>query len=447
MNFNIEKKIKNSLGRAGVLKTSHGDVLTPAFVAVGTKATVKSLTPEQIATAGSQIVLANTYHLYLEPGEKIIKKAGGLHKFMNWSGPIMTDSGGFQAFSLGVAYGKNLSKFIGGNAPDEEIMKILRPAAALAKAGEERKARITEDGVEFRSVIDGSKHFFTPEKSIQIQNALGADIIFAFDECTSPHAPKKYLKDAMERTHRWAERCLREFTFRGKKKDSLEQPEYFSAEKSPPSPASRGPKVALENFSSFPSPASRRGAGGEVSLFGIIQGGRYEDLRKKSAKIISGFYFDGFGIGGSFVKEDMATAVRWVNEILPEEKPRHLLGVGEPVDLILGVENGCDTFDCVAATRMARNGSLYTKHGKINILNAKYKNVFEPVEKGCKCYACQNYTSAYLSHLFRAKEMLAATLATVHNIYFLNNLTSQIRESILGGTFPKFKESFLRNYR
>jgi queuine tRNA-ribosyltransferase len=421
--FKIDGKIKNSLGRVGVLSTPHGNILTPAFVAVGTKATVKSLSPEQVAESNTQVVLANTYHLYLEPGEKSVKKAGGLHKYMNWPGPTMTDSGGFQAFSLGVAYGGKLSKFIGSDSVYEgEVEDAF-------KEENDKKAKITEDGVEFRSVIDGSKHFFTPEKSIQIQRDLGADIIFAFDECTSPHASKKYLREAMGRTHRWAKRCVDEC-----KKHSLEQTGYFSAEKSPPSRASRAPKVALEKYSCI------------HQLFGIVQGGRHEDLRKESAKEISKMGFDGFGIGGSFVKEDMATAVKWVNEILPEEKPRHLLGVGEPIDLILGVENGCDTFDCVAPTRMARNGALYTKHGKINITNAKYKNKFEPIEDDCGCYTCQNYTTAYLSHLFRSKEMLAATLATIHNLYFLNNLMSQIRESILSGIFPKFKKEFIKSY-
>ena len=394
--FQINKKIPKSLGRAGIISTPHGEIQTPAFVAVGTKATVKSLTPEQIKETGSQIVLANTYHLYLEPGEKIIKKIGGLHKFMNWSGPMMTDSGGFQAFSLGAAYGNKLSKFIGIEKLKVEKLNDLEI--------ENKRAKITEDGVEFRSIIDGSKHFFTPEKSMQIQRDLGADIIFAFDECTSPHASKDYLKEAMERTHRWAERCL----------------------------------------ACFSSPGQ---GGGGVGLFGIVQGGRYEDLRKESAKKISGLGFEGFGIGGSFVKEDIATAVKWVNEILPEEKPRHLLGVGEPIDLILGVENGCDTFDCVAPTRMARNGSLYTSKGKINILNSKYKNILKSVEEGCGCYTCQNYTSSYVSHLFRSKEMLAATLATIHNLYFINNLVSQIRESILSGTFQKFRNKFLGTYK
>jgi len=440
MSFKIENKIKNSLGRAGSLSTAYGDILTPAFVTVGTKATVKSLSPEQVKETGSQVVLANTYHLYLEPGEKLIKEAGGIHNFMNWLGPTMTDSGGFQAFSLGVAYGNKLSKFIGAESPEQEEIDEAYDEA------KEKKAKITENGVEFKSIIDGSTHFFTPEKSIQIQNDIGADIIFAFDECTSPHASKEYLKEAMERTHRWAKRCLVEHKKCQKKKHSLEQPGYFSTEKSPHSPASRGPRVALKDVS-FSSPLLHLGEGAGGEVFGIVQGGRYENLRKESAKVIGEMEFGGFGIGGSFVKEDMATAVKWVNKILPEEKPRHLLGVGEPVDLILGVENGCDTFDCVLPTRLARNGTLYTKHGKINIMNAKYKNIFEPIDEGCGCYACKNYTIAYLSHLFRSKEMFASTLASIHNLYFLNNLMSQIRESILSGTFFDFKNNFLDSYK
>lgn len=426
MNFKIENKIKNSLGRAGVISTSHGDILTPAFVTVGTKATVKSLSPEQVKETGTQVVLANTYHLYLEPGEKIIKESGDLHNFMNWQGPTMTDSGGFQAFSLGVAYGNKLSKFIAAKSPGQEE---IDEAYAEEK---DKKAKITEDGVEFKSIIDGSTHLFTPEKSVQIQKDIGADIIFAFDECTSPHASKEYLKEASARTHRWAERCLIEFK-------KLTSPL-----------ASRGPLLVQEREGAkskspgFPSPDQGEG---RVGLFGIVQGGRYEDLRMESAKVIGEMDFGGFGVGGSFVKEDMATAVKWVNGILPEEKPRRLLGVGEPIDLILGVENGCDTFDCVAPTRMARNGTLYTRHGKINIMNAKYKNIFKPIDEGCGCYACKNYTTAYLSHLFRAKEMFASTLASIHNLYFLNNLMSQIRESILNNTFSDFKNKFLENYK
>ncbi len=428
--FKIEKKIPDGLGRAGLLITPHGVIKTPCFVTVGTKATVKSLSPEQILESGSQVVLANTYHLYLEPGEKIIKDSGGLGKFMNWHGPTMTDSGGFQAFSLGVAYGNGIGKFIGSDIPEKEIIEEIQDPHKT-----EKKAKVTEEGVEFSSIIDGSKHFMSPEDSIRIQQDIGADIIFALDEFTSPHADKEKIKLTIERTERWAERCL---NVNREKKLSLEQPGYFSAEKSPHSRASRTPKVALETTSSpFPQQA----------LFGIVQGGRYEELRKQSAKGISKMEFDGFGIGGTFVKEDMATAVRWVNEILPEEKPRHLLGVGEPLDLFLAVENGCDTFDCVAATRMARNGSLYTRSGKININNAKYKNDLGKIEESCACYTCKNYSCCYLSHLFRAKEMLAATLSTIHNLYFINSLVAEMREAILNGTFKELKENFFRTYK
>lgn len=414
--FSIKKKLKGSLGRTGVLATPHGEIQTPAFVTVGTKATVKALTSEMVRAAGAQVVLANTYHLYLEPGPELVREAGGLHNFMNWQGPIMTDSGGFQAFSLGVAFGNGLSKFIGSDAPAREDL------LEAYNENKEKKAKITEDGVEFRSVIDGSTHFFSPEKSIQIQHDIGADIIFAFDECTSPHADKKYLKEAMERTHKWAERCVQEFR-RTDKFRSL-HPSRISG---------RDP-----HDSKFLSPAQQ--------IFGIVQGGRHEDLRKESARVIGGMDFDGFGIGGSFVKEDMSTAVRWVNEILPEEKPRHLLGVGEPIDLVLGVENGCDTFDCIVPTRLGRTGSLYTKRGKINILNAKYRNLLEPIESGCACYTCQNYTCAYIAHLFRAKEMLAGTLASIHNLHFLVHLVDDLRAAIEEDRFTEYKENFIRNY-
>lgn len=373
-------------------------IKTPAFVTVGTKASVKSLTPEQIKEAGSQIVLANTYHLYLQPGEKIIKENGGLHKFMNWQGPTMTDSGGFQAFSLGVAYGQGIGKFISANAPDEQFLK------ESFDHNNNKKAKITEEGVEFRSIVDGSKHFISPEKSIQIQQDIGADIIFALDEFTSPHADFEEIRATIERTGRWAERCLNE-NLKSKRKNHKQ------------------------------------------ALFGIVQGGRYEELRKISAKSISKLDFDGFGIGGTFIKEDMKSAVKWVNEILPEEKPRHLLGVGEPLDLFLAVENGCDTFDCVAATRMARNGSLYTRFGKININNSKYKNQNTKIEENCNCYTCKNFNASYIAHLFRSGEMLAATLATIHNLFFINSIVAQMREAILEDRFTSLKQEFLRIYK
>lgn len=420
--FRIKKEIPNFLGRAGVLETSHGSIRTPAFVTVGTKGTVKSLTPEQVVDLGAQVVLANTYHLYLEPGEKNVKLMGGLGQMMNWQGPTMTDSGGFQAFSLGVAYEYGIGKFISSEAPPVEVVE-----AAYDTARKNKKAKITEDGVEFQSVIDGSTHFFSPEKSIQIQQDIGADIIFALDECTSPHGGYDYLKEAMERTHRWAERSLGEHR-RHDKFRSLH----------PVRGSSRDP-----HDSKFVMPAS----GQPQQLFGIVQGGRYRDLREESARMISAMDFDGFGIGGSFVKEDMNEAVRWVNAILPKEKPRHLLGVGEPLDLFGAVENGCDLFDCVAPTRIARNGTLYTKSGKINILNSKFKTDLSPIDEGCGCYTCKNYTRSYVSHLFRAKEMLAATLASIHNLHFIVSTVDKMREAILNDTFFEYKKEFVEKYQ
>lgn len=437
-NFKIEKKIPNFLGRAGVLSTPHGDIKTPSFVVVGTKATVKSVVPEQLIKDDVQVVLANTYHLYLQPGDDLIRDAGGLHKFMNWRGPLMTDSGGFQVFSLGVAYGKEISKVISVTDPrpteSSGRASLLIPERSSIEDGVPRLATIGNDGVSFRSHIDGSLHYITPEKSIEIQHNLGADIIFAFDECTSPTENEKYQEEALARTHAWAKRSLEEH----KKREEIK-------------------KGKAGKYSSFSGPRMREDEGPDRSpeqylpalpqaLFGIVQGGRSEKLRKKSAKVIGEMDFDGFGIGGSFAKEDMSTAVKWVNEILPEEKPRHLLGIGEPEDLFMGVENGVDLFDCVAPTRIARNGSLFTKKGKINILNAKFVNDFNIIDEGCECYTCNNYTCAYLSHLFRAKEMLGATLASIHNVYFINKLVSDMRQAILDDKFFEFKKDFLDKY-
>lgn len=399
MRFKIEKKLKNKLGRAGKLETPNGVIETPAFVVVGTKATVKSLTPEQVNSIGAQAVLGNTYHLYLQPGDDVVKEAGGIGKFMNWGGPTVTDSGGFQVFSLGAGFGTGENKF----------QKVGHPTSNSSDSNHAKLVKIDEDGVEFQSHIDGSKHYFTPEKSIEIQHNIGADIIFAFDECTSSTAEHKYQKEAMERTHRWAKRSL----------------EYHLGARHP--------------------------SEDKQALFGIVQGGRFEDLRKESAKFMAelcppGGGFDGFGIGGSFSKEDLDKALAWVNEILPEEKPRHLLGIGEPIDLFVGVENGVDMFDCVSPTRIARTGMLYTKEGRINIINAKYAKDFTKIGEDCKCYTCENYTKAYLTHLFRAKEMLAATLASIHNLYFIVNLVKNIRQSILDENFDEFKKEFLMGY-
>ena len=420
INFKIEKKLSGTLARAGQLVTPHGVILTPSFVPVGTKATVKAMTPLQLKSLGAQVVLSNTYHLYLQPGDELIKEAGGLHKFMNWDGPMMTDSGGFQVFSLGAAYGKEISKLISVTDPS-----LLIPERSSVDDGIPRLATIGNDGVSFRSHIDGSLHYITPEKSIEIQHNLGADIIFAFDECTSPTENLRYQEDALSRTHSWAKRSLEEHKKREDKKVSEVQP-----------------LIGFEGCTSETFPQA---------LFGIVQGGRSEELRKKSAEIIKdinidGKYFDGFGIGGSFAKEDMSTAVKWVNEILPEDKPRHLLGIGEPEDLFMGVENGVDLFDCVAATRIARHGTFYTKNGKINILNAKFVKDFTPIESDCICETCTSYTRAYLSHLFRAKEMLGGTLASIHNVYFINKLVSDMRKSILEDNFFEFKKEFLYKY-
>ena len=442
MNFKIEKKMEGKLGRAGIIETPHGIIETPAFVVVGTKGTVKSVNSEQVRDAGAQVVLANTYHLYLQPGDEIVKEMGGLNKMMNWHGPTMTDSGGFQVFSLGSAYGKGISK----------VLQITDPSLLIPERFDDtlapRLAKVGQDGVSFTSHLDGSVHYITPEKSIQIQHNLGADIIFAFDECTSPAEDLKYQEEALERTHQWALRSLEEHH---KLIESSSRSHLFPSQTPPQG----------ETFSRFHSviPLENRIQDSDgPALFGIVQGGREESLRKKSAKIISEMEvdlptlaggkkgFDGFGIGGSFAKEDMSTAVKWVNEILPEEKPRHLLGIGEPEDLFMGIENGVDLFDCVLPTRLGRNGTLYTKEGKIHIMNTGYRKDMSPIESDCECYTCKNYSRAYISHLFHGKEMLGGTLASIHNIHFIVNLVKQIRQSIFNNNFDKFKKEFLSRY-
>lgn len=435
MNFKIEKKINGSLGRAGMLDTPHGVIHTPAFVAVGTKGTVKSLSPEQVRAVGSEVVLANTYHLFLQPGDEIVRDAGGLGKFMNWRGsdgnigPTMTDSGGFQVFSLGAAYGKDISK----------VVKITDPSYVIPERFDDsdapRLAKIGNDGVSFKSHLDGSIHYITPERSIQIQHNLGADIIFAFDECTSPAEDFKYQEEALERTHAWAKRSLAEHQKLLKERRNVLERTLGRSDDD----GQR--KFSAENFRGESENISPG-----VALFGIVQGGREESLRKRSAEFMKSLEFDGFGIGGSFAKEDMSTAVKWVNEILPEEKPRHLLGIGEPEDLFMGIENGVDLFDCVAPTRLGRNGTIYTKKGKIIIMNKQFRDDYAPIEADCECYSCQNYTRAYIAHLFHGKEMLAGTLASIHNLYFIVNLVKNIRQSILDDKFFDYKKEFLQNY-
>jgi queuine tRNA-ribosyltransferase len=410
--FEINKRLEAQpdsgiagLGRAGTITTPHGTIETPAFVVVGTKATVKSLTPEMVAALGAQVVLANTYHLYFEPGEAILKKAGGLGKFMNWTGPTFTDSGGFQVFSLGAAFGKNgVSKVAKGEAV--ESASDARGANGESTEEVGSLAKITEDGVEFKSYKDGSVHFFTPERSMEIQQAIGADIMFAFDECTSPTDSHEYQKRALDRTHRWAARSL----------------------------------AAHDKVGRLSSATGLRQA-----LYGVVQGGRFEDLRKESARVLGEMDFDGYGIGGSFTKNDIGTAVNWVNSQLPEGKPRHLLGIGEPEDLFLAIENGCDTFDCVAPTRLARTGALYTKkEGRINIMNAVHMEDFTPLDPSCSCYTCSKYTRAYLAHLYRSKEIQAYILGSIHNVHFIVRLVDRIRASIYDGTYAALKADWLK---
>jgi queuine tRNA-ribosyltransferase len=397
ISFKIEKKLKNSLARVGVIETNSGVINTPAFVTVGTKGTVKSLTPEMVSSLGAEVVLANTYHLYLEPGEKFVKDSGGLAKFMNWSGPTMTDSGGFQVFSLGSDYNNKIGKIL-----DKKRELSIKPPENNLDDPLPKLVNIDEDGVMFRSHIDGSAHYFTPEKSIQIQNDLGADIIFAFDECTSPIETDYYQGKALDRTHNWAKRSL--------------------------------------NFHRK-NPVSERQA-----IFGIVQGGRVKELREESSRFLANLDFDGFGIGGSFEKEDMKSAVFWCNSILPEDRPRHLLGIGEPEDLFMAVENGCDLFDCVSPTRIARNGNVYTRYGRVSVTNKEFRNSLNRIDEGCGCYTCQNYTVGYLAHLFRSKEMLASTLASIHNLYFIINMVKGMREAILNDNFFEYKENFLSKF-
>jgi queuine tRNA-ribosyltransferase len=395
MSFLLEHQLNDRLGRTGVINTPHGAIPTPAFIPVGTKATVKAVLPESVTDIGAQAILANAYHLYLQPGPDVIDAAGGVGEFMNWAGPTFTDSGGFQVLSLGVGFKKVL-------AMDADTVQ----ADDVMAENKDRLALVDDDGVTFKSHLDGSMHRFTPEVSMQVQHQIGADIIFAFDECTTLLNTREYQERSLDRTYEWAIRCVAEHE-----------------------------KLTRE-----------RSHRPYQMLFGVIQGAQYEDLRRKAARDLSQLNFDGFGIGGALDKNELGTIVRWVNEELPADKPRHLLGIGEPDDLFVGVENGADTFDCVAPARIARTGTIFSKNGRVNMTIASYRKDFSAVEEGCPCYTCSNYTKAYLNHLFRAKEMLASTLATIHNEYFIVSLVSKMRETIIEGNFQEFKTDFLGNY-
>lgn len=367
--FELLKTDKKTGARRGVLHTPHGDVQTPVFMPVGTQATVKAMKPEDVANLGHEgahILLSNTYHLYLRPGHELVKKAGGLHKFMNWNGAILTDSGGFQVFSLG------------------DLRKI------------------TEEGVKFRSYIDGSTHFFTPEKSMEVQNALGSDIIMAFDECVPYPAEHDYVEKSLNRTTRWLKRC----------------------------------KEAHKNTEN-------------QSLFGIMQGGVYKDLRAESARQIVDLDLPGYAIGGLSVgepKEIMYDVMDDCVERLPKEKPRYLMGVGSPDCILEGVERGIDMFDCVLPTRVARNGMAMTSHGRVNIKNAKYEEDFTPLDSECDCYCCRNYSRAYLRHLFKSDEIMSSMLLSEHNLHFLVRLAENIRQAIDEDRFAEFKQEFTEKY-
>jgi queuine tRNA-ribosyltransferase len=387
------------LGRTGMIMTPHGTIRTPAFVAVGTKATVKAVLPESVAALGAQAVLANAYHLYLQPGADVIDAAGGLGRFMNWPAPTFTDSGGFQVMSLGVGFKKMLAMNTDGLEDDDVIAQ-----------GKTRLALVDEDGVTFTSHLDGSQHRFTPEVSMQIQHQLGADIIFAFDECTTLMNTRDYQQRSVARTQRWAARCLAEH----QRLTGAGKPHY-------------------------------------QALFAVVQGAQYEDLRRQAARdlvslVLDGSGFDGYGIGGALEKQSLGTIVRWVCEELPEDKARHLLGISEPDDIFTAIENGVDTFDCVAPSRVARNAAVYTVRGRFNVNTAASRRNFSPIDQDCDCYTCARYTQAYLHHLFKAREMLASTLCTIHNERFVVRLVDDVRTSIEAGTFSDFKIDFLSRY-
>ncbi len=401
LSFEITKKDPQSRARAGMLTTAHGTIQTPAFVPVGTKASVKGVLPEQLEKLGAQVVLANTYHLYLTPGEKIVQNAGGLGEFMQWKGPTMTDSGGFQVFSLGAAFGKTITKVAKGEENIDTHGISVYDEDVQSQHGQ--LAIIDNEGVTFTSHLDGSLHRFTPERSVEIQHALGADMFFAFDECTAPTEPYEYQREAMKRTHEWARRSLS---------------------------------------------AHRRNVDANLaqSIFGIVQGGRHEDLRRESAQAIASMNFDGFGIGGSFSKEDMQGALQAAIPELPEEKPRHFLGIGEPLDVLMGIREGMDLFDCVSATRLGRHGTIYTMRGPISLKNEQYRTDYGPLDEAYTAPGTEGFSRAYVSHLIRSNELLGQTIASMHNLGFIISLVDGARKAIEEDCLTVYTEDFLRLY-
>lgn len=393
LEFTVHDRLDGALARTGTITTPHGEIQTPAFIPVGTQATLKTLTPEQLKETGAQALLVNAYHLYLRPGHEIIDQAGGIHEFMHWDKPIFSDSGGFQVMSLGVGFKK--------------VVDMAGTVELKVHDKKNKLAWIDDQGVKFKSHIDGSMHQFTPELSMQIQHGIGADITFAFDELTTLHHDYKYQVESLDRrTHPWAERSLAEH-------------QRLNAERS-----HRPPQA----------------------LFGVVQGADYEDLRRKSSQFLGAMDFDGYGLGGALRKENIGEIVRWMNEELPENKPRHMLGISEPDDIFDCIENGADTFDCVSPARVGRNGALYTDHGRINIQRAEFKADFRPFDENCDCYTCKHYSRAYLHHMFKTGEQLGNTLATIHNEQFIVGLVDNIRASIADGTFFELKKSFLEKY-
>lgn len=371
--FKFELTGKDGQARLGVVKTAHGTFETPVFMPVGTRATIKTMSPAEIKEVGTQILLGNTYHLYLRPGDDVVRKMGGLHKFMGWDGPILTDSGGFQVFSLGFG------------SRGEKLVKIHG------------------DKVEFKSYLDGSKHIFTPKKVLYIQNNLGTDIAMVLDECAPGKSTEEYAREAMERTHAWAK----------------EAKEY----------------ATKKRF--------------KMAIFGIVQGATFPALRQESARYINSLGFEGNAIGGLAVGETKSQMLKALDATLPEldaKKPRYLMGVGTPEDILEAVERGVDMFDCVEPTRIARHGVALTFRGKININNAKHKLDKDPLEKGCDCYACKNFSRAYIRHLYTVDEILGKRLMTLHNLRFMMRFMEQLRDSIKKGKFSAFKKSFLKSY-